>query len=69
MTGIVSTFAVIGRCIPQQRVLIKRIQSVTDIVVLGIRNGVSRRSDSTVSVNFCITAQSICDIFISGIEL
>lgn len=69
MTGVVSPFAVIGGRIPQQRVLIKRIQSFTDIVVLGIRNGVSRRSDSTVSVNFCITAQSISDIFVSGIEL
>lgn len=69
MTGVVSPFAVIGGRIPQQRVLIKRIQSFTDVVVIGICNGVSRRSDSAVSVNFCITAQRISDVLIGGIEL
>lgn len=55
MAGVVGTCAVIGCCIPQQSVIVERIRGVTDVVVLGICNGVSRRSNRTISVNFCVT--------------
>ena len=40
MAGVVGTCAVIGCCIPQQSVIVERIQGVTDVVVLGVRNGI-----------------------------
>ena len=62
---------VVGTCvfIPQQSVIIERIQGFTNVVVIGICNGVSRCSDSTVSVDFCITTQRISDVLIGAIEL
>lgn len=69
MAGVVGTCAVIGRCIPQQSVIVERIQGVTDVVVLGVRNGVSRCGDGAVSVDFCVTTQRISDVLIGGIEL
>lgn len=69
MAGVVGTCAVIGRCIPQQSVIVERIQGVTDVVVLGICNGVTRRSDSAISVDFCVTTQRISDVLVGGIQL
>jgi len=69
MAGIVGSSTAIGSLIPQQGVIIKRIQGVTDVVVLGVRNGVSRCGDGAVSVDFCVTTQRISDVLIGGIEL
>src|SRR5699024_9494254 len=69
MAGIVGSITAIGSLIPQQGVIIKRIQGVTDVVVLGVRNGVRRCGDGAVSVDFCVTTQRSSDVLIGGIEL
>ena len=69
MAGIVGSSTAIGSLIPQQGVIIKRIQGVTDVVVLGVRNGVSRCGDGAVSVDFCVTTQRISEVRIRALEL
>ncbi|OOP07958.1 hypothetical protein AJR27_003730 [Shigella flexneri] len=69
MAGIVGSSTAIGSLIPQQGVIIKRIQGVTDVVVLGVRNGVSRCGDGAVCIDFGTTPQRINNITAHAVEL
>ena len=62
---------VVGTCvfIPQQRVIIERIQGFTYAVVIFISDRVSRCSHGAVSVNFCVTTQGISNVLARVIEL
>lgn len=72
VSGAKCTVTAIGCCIPQQSIIqrgIDRFQRVTDVVVTAASDGISRCSDTAVSVHHSIPAQSIGNVVTNTIKL
>ena len=72
MSGAKRTITIIGCGIPQQGVIqrgIDRFQRVTDVAVTAASDGISRCGDCAVSIDFCVTTQSIGNVLAGVIEL